>query len=118
MAKGELAQAAWDAFTEEEKVEIRANAARKIEAYDNLQGLRKAAGLTQAKVSEELGMPPSNVSRLEKGSDMLLSTLRNYVQAVGGKLNLIVELPNKPPIALSSLGDLMEQPNPDKDMHP
>ncbi len=59
-------------------------------------------------------MPQSNVSRLEKGSDMLLSTLRSYVEAVGGKLNLTVELPNKPPISLAGLGDLMGNPKPEK----
>lgn len=64
--------------------------------YLTLQEVRKTARLTQAGVSQELGVPQSNVSRLEKGSDMLLSTLRQYIEAIGGKLNLTVELPNKP----------------------
>jgi hypothetical protein len=53
-------------------------------------------------------MPQSNVSRLEKNSDMLLSTLQGYIAALGGKLSLTVELPNKPPIALTGLGDLID----------
>lgn len=55
-------------------------------------------------------MPQSNVSRLEKGSDMLLSTLRQYVEAIGGKLDLTVELPNEPPIRLNVLSDLVNPP--------
>ncbi len=73
-----------------------------------LQGLRKEAGLTQARVSQVLEIPQSNVSRLEQNSDMLLSTLRSYVEAVGGKLNLTVELPDKPPITLVGFGDLID----------
>lgn len=82
---------------------------RELEAeYHSLQELRKMAGLTQAVVSQDLGIPQSNVSRLEKGSDMLLSTLRQYIEAVGGKLKLTVELPNKPAIQLNVLSDLVE----------
>ena len=39
---------------------------------------------------------------------MLISTLRSYVKAVGGKLNLTVEFPDKPPVFLAGLGDLIE----------
>lgn len=76
--------------------------------YASLKELRRMAGLTQARLSESLGMAQNNVSRLEKNSDMLLSTLRSYVEAVGGKLNLTVELPGAPPIHLTGLGDLVE----------
>jgi transcriptional regulator with XRE-family HTH domain len=110
MTKGPLLQAIWDTLPEEEKHLIQARTAEKIEAYHTLQELRSAAGLTQARVSEELEMSQGNVSRLEKNSDMLLSTLQKYVEAIGGKLNLTVELPNKPPIVLTGLGDLIERP--------
>ena len=108
MNKGPILQNIWDKIPEERKKEIESRAAQKIEAYHNLQQLRTEAGLTQAKVSAELEMSQGNVSRLEKSSDMLLSTLRQYVEAIGGKLNLTVELPNKPPIPLTGLGDLIE----------
>ena len=73
----------------------------------------KSAGPIQAKVSDFLDMPQSNVSRLEKSSDMLISTLREYIEAVGGKLNLTIELPDKPPIVLAELSDLIDKPLPD-----
>lgn len=111
MTKGPLLQAAWDKLPEERKRNIQARVTGRIEAYRNLQELRAAAGLTQASVSEALNMSQGNVSRLEKGSDMLLSTLQKYVSAVGGTLHLTVELPAKPPIPLTGLGDLIEPPN-------
>lgn len=111
MTKGPTLQGIWDDLPAERKARIEART-RVLEAeYLTLQELRKAAGLTQAEVSQELGMPQSNVSRLEKGADMLLSTLRQYVEAMGGKLNLTVELPNKPPIRLNLLSDLVDQQN-------
>ena len=108
MTKGIILQEMWDNLPEERKKRIQAEAQQQIEQYSTLQELRMAAGLTQARVSEALAMPQSNVSRLEKNSDMLLSTLQNYITAIGGKLNLTVELPNKPPINLARLGDLLD----------
>lgn len=113
MTKGPHLQKIWDKLPEERKAKIRARTEELQAEYRTLQELRKTAGLTQARVSEGLHMPQSNVSRLEKSADMLLSTLRGYVEAVGGKLHLTVELPNNPPIQLSGLGDLMEEPQPD-----
>ena len=108
MAKGPLLQAAWDELPENRKKAIQARAKQKIEEYENLQAIRKAAGLTQTKIAQELQMPQGNVSRLEQESDMLLSTLQNYVKAIGGKLHLTVELPGQPAIPLNSLTDLIE----------
>lgn len=107
MTKGPNAQKFWDQFSPEQKKKIKEAAAQRIEEYRNLQELRKAAGLTQAVVSAVLDMPQSNVSRLEKNSDMLLSTLRGYVEALGGKLSLTVELPDMPSVPLTGLGDLI-----------
>ena len=116
MTKGPLLQDVWDALPEDRKAKIKARAKTKIQAYRNLEAIRKAAGLTQAKIAQELDMPQGNISRLEKNSDMLLSTLQRYIEAAGGKLNLTVEFPGKPPIPLSGLGDLIE--NGDGVKHP
>lgn len=108
MTKGPILQQLWGDLPEVRKKNITSRAEKRIEEYRTLQELRKVAGLTQACISEGLNMPQSNVSRLEKSSDMLLSTLRGYVEAAGGKLNLTVELPGQSPISLSGLGDLVE----------
>ena len=109
MTKGPILQKIWDDLPAERKARIAERTRDLTEEYLTLQELRKAAGLTQAEVSQELGMPQSNVSRLEKGADMLLSTLRQYVEAMGGKLTLTVELPDQPPIRLNLLSDLVDQ---------
>ncbi|MCP5420187.1 MAG: XRE family transcriptional regulator [Gammaproteobacteria bacterium] len=107
MTKGPLLQTIYENLPESRKQRIQ-DRANKLEAeYRTLHDLRQQAGLTQAAVSKAMKMPQSNVSRLERNSDMLISTLRIYVEAMGGKLNLTVELPNKPPVILSGLGDLI-----------
>ena len=115
MAKGPVLQEIWDGLSDERKARIEARTDELEAEYHTLQELRKIAGLTQASLSEDLQMPQSNVSRLEKSSDMLLSTLRSYVEALGGTLNLTVELPDKPPIILSGLGDLLDTPSSESD---
>ena len=54
-----------------------------------LKDLRKAAEQTQEDLAAALGVGQDTISRLEKRSDMLLSTLRHYVESMGGKLELI-----------------------------
>ena len=54
-----------------------------------LRDLRKARNQTQARVAARLGINQENVSRLEQRSDLLISTLSGYVEAMGGKLNLV-----------------------------
>lgn len=39
-----------------------------------------------------------------KRSDMLLSTLRHYVESMGGKLELVAQFPNRPPVVIDHLG--------------
>ena len=66
-----------------------------------LRDLRQARSLTQKRMSELRGIEQENVSRLEKRPDLLLSTLRNYVAAMGGSLRLVAEFPDRPPVALN-----------------
>ena len=46
------------------------------------------------------------MSRIENWSDLLLSTLTSYVEAMGGKLRLVAEFPDRPPVMLTGVGDL------------
>ena len=68
-----------------------------------LRGLRHARKLTQVKIAKKLGITQDSVSRLEKRSDLLLSTLRKTVEAMGGKLSLVAEFPDRPPVLLSGI---------------
>ena len=66
-----------------------------------LQKLRRARGMTQAAMAEALGIGQDGVSRLEQRSDMRLSTLRGYVEALGGKLLIVAEFPGQGPVVLT-----------------
>jgi DNA-binding XRE family transcriptional regulator len=69
-----------------------------------LKDLRKAAEQTQEDLALALGVGQDTISRLEKRSDMLLSTLRHYVESMGGKLELVAQFPNRPPVVIDHLG--------------
>lgn len=56
--------------------------------------------------SRTLNMGQDGVSRLEKRSDLLPSTLRNYVEAVGGSLTLVAQFPEQEPIAIAGFGEI------------
>jgi transcriptional regulator with XRE-family HTH domain len=71
----------------------------------NLREVRRLRKLTQARLSKKLKIGQEGVSRIEKRTDLYLSTLRSYVEGVGGKLKLVVELPDRPPVLLSGLGE-------------
>lgn len=65
-----------------------------------LRRLREARSLTQSTVAELLDMDQSEVSRLERRSDMLLSTLKRFVQATGGEMHIVVSYPDGGPVEL------------------
>ncbi len=94
------------------KVEERARAL--IAEEMSLQDLRKARKWTQVRVAKELGINQENVSRIEKRSDLLLSTLSGYVEAMGGTLRLVAEFPDRPPIALTGIAALDKEDLPTK----
>ena len=85
---------------------IEARVAELVAEEMALRELRKAHHRTQASMAKQLGISQDGVSRLEKRSDLLLSTLRNYVEAMGGNLSLIAEFPDQPPVMLSGFSDI------------
>lgn len=86
---------------ERKKVEDRAG---EIVAEEmSLRQLRKARKLTQARVAKVLGVTQDSVSRLEKRSDLLLSTLRKTVKAMGGEVRIVAEFPDQRPVVLFDL---------------
>lgn len=85
---------------------VEARATELIAEEMSLRDLRKAMVKTQVTMAKALGIKQEGVSRIEKRSDLLLSTLRGYVEAMGGELHLIAEFPDRPPVALSGVAQL------------
>jgi DNA-binding XRE family transcriptional regulator len=59
-----------------------------------LDKMRKARSLTQVAVAKRLHVDQGSVSKLEGRTDMYLSTLREYVEALGGTLELRADFPD------------------------
>ena len=95
-----------------QRKKVEARAAELIAEEMTLQELRHARKLTQVRMAKALGITQDSVSRLEKRSDLLLSTLRKTVQAMGGKLSLIAEFPDRAPVALSGIAEAHPEPKP------
>ncbi|HKO07981.1 MAG TPA: helix-turn-helix transcriptional regulator [Alphaproteobacteria bacterium] len=88
---------------------IGARAAQLMAEELTLQDLRKAIGRTQTDLAKKLDVGQDTVSRVERRTDLLLSTLRGYVTAMGGELDLIVRFPRRPPVHLIGLGILAQR---------
>jgi Helix-turn-helix domain len=97
-----------DALSAERREKIEARAAELVAEELSLRDLRHAHRLTQERVGEFLGIGQEGVSRLEKRSDLLISTLRSYVEAMGGHLRLVAEFPDRPAVVLSGLAAVGE----------
>jgi ParB-like chromosome segregation protein Spo0J len=85
---------------------VEARAGELVAEEMTLRELRKAMGKTQAQLARRLGKPQATISRMEAQSDMLLSTLGQVVEGLGGRVRVVAELPGRPPVALSLLSDL------------
>lgn len=76
-----------------------------VEEVESLRELRKLSAKSQAKIAKTLKISQPAVCKIEKQTDMYLSTLRDYVEAIGGELDVIVRLPDRAPIRVRSFED-------------
>jgi predicted XRE-type DNA-binding protein len=89
----------------QERIEARYQELR--QEVEGLRELRLIAGKAQADIATALKIKQPSVSKIEKQADMYLSTLRSYVKAVGGELELVVTLPQRPAMRLHHLGEVL-----------
>ncbi len=82
---------------------VAARAAQLIAEEMTLQELRQARRLTQVRMAKKLGIGQDGVSKLEKRADLMISTLRKTVEAMGGSLSLVAEFPDRGPVVLSGI---------------
>ena len=98
---------------EDERAEV-FRRADEIRQEINLREMRRLRKLTQARLSKKLKIGQEGVSRIEKRTDLYLSTLRSYVEGLGGKLSLTVEFPDRAPLMLTGFGEEREVSKPKK----
>jgi len=94
--------------TRRKKVESRA--AQLIAEEMSLRDLRKALSLAQGCLAERLKVSQDRISRMERRTDLLISTLRRHVAAMGGNLSLVAEFPDREPVILAGLGNMDAEP--------
>lgn len=73
--------------------------------YVGLKELRKARRLSQAALAARLHTDQAGVSKLEKRADLLLSTLKGYVEAAGDSLEIVARFPDGPTLRIDRLGE-------------
>ncbi|RRR69202.1 MAG: helix-turn-helix domain-containing protein [Candidatus Viridilinea halotolerans] len=71
-----------------------------------LRELRRLRAISQRMVGEVLHVNQATVSKIERRTDMYLSTLRSYIEALGGELNIVVQFPDRAPVSIRQFGDL------------
>lgn len=86
---------------------IEAEAARIIAEVDSLAALRGVPGVSQENLAKAMSVSQPVISRMERQSDMLLSTLRGYIAALGGELDLVVRFPGVEPLRLAAFSDVI-----------
>ena len=93
------------ALSRERRGKVEARTAELVAEEMSLRELRRAMGKTQAKIALELGVGQDSVARYEQRTDMLLSTLSEYVNKVGGKLELTARFPNRSPVRIKGFSE-------------
>ncbi len=94
-----------DGLTPERRARIALRAKQIVAEELSLQELRRAHKLTQEQLAESLGITQDQISKLEKRADVLVSTLRKYVEAAGGELVLVATFPDQNPIRIAGFSD-------------
>lgn len=95
-----------NSLPEDRQLTIQNRANQLIAEEMTLRDLRLALQKTQQDLSQSLHIKQDGISRLEKRSDMLFSTLSKYIASMGGSLKITAEFPNRPSVIIHGLGDI------------
>lgn len=91
-------------FTPEQQAEIRAEAQRELA----LAEVRAARRLSQEEIAKILGIKQASVSKMERQADMYVSSLRNFIRAMGGEMKILAVFPEGE-VVISQFADLGEE---------
>lgn len=91
---------------QERQDRIKAETAKLVREVEGLKALRLLAKRTQDQIAQGLGVKQPSVFKIERQTDLYLSTLRRFVEAAGGTLEIHVQLPGMGVIHLTGMGEL------------
>ncbi len=91
---------------EERRARIEARAVELQREVEGLKALRLLADRSQEQIAQALGIKQPSVLKIERQTDLYLSTLRRFVEAAGGTLELRVELPGQGVMHLTGVGEI------------
>ncbi len=94
-----------DALPAERRAKVEARSTDLIAEVEGLKAFRQLAERSQEQIAQTLGIKQPSVHKIEKQTDLYLSTLRRFVEAAGGSLELRVELPGKGVLHLTGVGE-------------
>lgn len=95
-----------DALSPEDRAAVEARTAVLHAEVEGLKALRHLAERSQKQIAQSLGVKQPAVLKIERQTDLYLSTLRRFVEAAGGTLELRVELPGSGVMRLTGMGEL------------
>ena len=84
----------WNKFSDEGKETIETSYQTLRAEYMTLQEIRKQKNITQDDMARLLGIKQENVCRIESRDDMKLSTLQDYIEALGGEIQVNAVFPD------------------------
>jgi transcriptional regulator with XRE-family HTH domain len=96
-------------LTPEQRAKVDELARKLIAEEKTLREIRKARDYSQATLAELLGMNQGDLSKFERRTDAYLSTIKRYIEAMGGTLELIATFPETGPVKITSLGELEDE---------
>ena len=95
-----------DALSLEDRASVEARSAELHAEVEGLKALRHLAARTQEQIAQSLGVKQPAIVKIERQTDLYLSTLRRFVEAAGGTLELRVELPGTGVMRLTGMGEI------------
>ena len=94
-----------DGLEPDRRARIEARVDEIHQEYLTLKKLRSHMELTQTALALNMGVTQATIAQLEQRNDIHVSTLRKYVEALGGTLSIIADMPGQGPVPLTGLGD-------------
>lgn len=71
-----------------------AEKAQQLQQAYQISQLRQSANITQKELAEKMGVSQANISKIENGKDVYLSTLKRYIATLGGEIRIQAKMPN------------------------